>query len=235
MKKTLASLVLALVISPVAVNAQLVVNDPANLAQALQQVTLMTQQIEQLKSQLLKQEQTLASLTGSSGIGNLLNGDISTLKGNLPSDWTQVYSDAMNSSSGITSSAQSMLKEFQSQIDGMNRSEAMSFIKQKLAEKGAYDRVMAQNAYNNEMAELNNIQELTNQIDSTTDMKQIADLQARIQTAQGAIQGEQTKLQLMAMLQTSQDKILQEQKQYAQKRFVLGADGEDLSMPNVTE
>ena len=94
---------------------------------------------------------------------------------------------------------------------------------------------MAQNAYNNEMAELNNIQELTNQIDSTTDMKQIADLQARIQTAQGAIQGEQTKLQLMAMLQTSQDKILQEQKQYAQKRFVLGADGEDLSMPNVTE
>ena len=233
MKKTLASLVLALAISPVAVNAQLVVNDPANLAQALEQVTLMTQQIEQLKSQLLKQ--TLASLTGSSGIGNLLNGDISTLKGNLPSDWTQVYSDAMNSSSGITSSAQSMLKEFQSQIDGMNRSEAMSFIKQKLAEKGAYDRVMAQNAYNNEMAELNNIQELTNQIDSTTDMKQIADLQARIQTAQGAIQGEQTKLQLMAMLQTSQDKILQEQKQYAQKRFVLGADGEDLSMPNVTE
>lgn len=81
MKKTLASLVLALAISPVAVNAQLVVNDPANLAQALEQVTLMTQQIEQLKSQLLKQEQTLASLTGSSGIGNLLNGDISTLKG----------------------------------------------------------------------------------------------------------------------------------------------------------
>ena len=102
MKKTLASLVLALAISPVAVNAQLVVNDPANLAQALEQVTLMTQQIEQLKSQLLKQEQTLASLTGSSGIGNLLNDDISTLKGNLPSDWTQVYSDAMNSSSGIT-------------------------------------------------------------------------------------------------------------------------------------
>jgi type IV secretion system protein VirB5 len=65
MKKTLASLVLALAISPVAVNAQLVVNDPANLAQALEQVTLMTQQIEQLKSQLLKQEQTLASLTGS--------------------------------------------------------------------------------------------------------------------------------------------------------------------------
>lgn len=70
MKKTLASLVLALAISPVAVNAQLVVNDPENLAQALEQVTLMTQQIEQLKSQLLKQEQTLASLTGSSGIGN---------------------------------------------------------------------------------------------------------------------------------------------------------------------
>ena len=53
-----------------------------------------------------------------------------------------------------------MLKEFQSQIDGMNRSEAMSFIKQKLAEKGAYDRVMAQQAYNNQMRELEDIQTL---------------------------------------------------------------------------
>ncbi|MEF0830909.1 hypothetical protein PX111_02930 [Proteus mirabilis] len=65
MKKTLVSLVLALAISPVAVNAQLVVNDPANLAQALEQVTLMTQQIEQLKSQLLKQEQTFLQIHGN--------------------------------------------------------------------------------------------------------------------------------------------------------------------------
>ncbi|HBV4265973.1 TPA: type IV secretion system protein [Klebsiella pneumoniae] len=234
MKKTLAAALLTLVLTP-AVNAQLVVEDPGALTQAIEQVTLMNQQIAQLKSQLEQQKQTLASLTGSSGIGGLLNGDILKLKGNLPSDWRQVYSDAMNSSSGITSSAQSMLKDFQAQIDGMNRSQAMEFVKQKLAEKGAYDRVMAQTAYDNEMAELNNIQVLTNQIDTTTDLKQISDLQARIQTAQGAIQGEQTKLQLMSMLQTSQDKILQEQKQYAQKRFVLGADGEDLSMPNVTE
>jgi type IV secretion system protein VirB5 len=181
------------------------------------------------------QKETLESLTGSSGIGGLLGDDAGDLVGNLPSDWSRVYSDAMNSTSSITSSARSMLKEFQTQIDGMEREDAMNFVKQKLTEKGAYDRVMAQTAYNNEMAELKNIQELTKKIDSTTEMKEIADLQARIQTAQGAIQGEQAKLQLMAMLQTSQDKILQEQKQYAQKRFVLGADGEDLSIPNVTK
>lgn len=236
MKKALLGAVMALSLSPLTgLHAQLVVNDPVNGVNILQQVTLMTNQLEQLKSQLAKAEQTYSSLTGSSGLGGLLNGDVSSLAGNLPSDWSQVYSDAMNSDSSITGSAQSMLKNFQSQIDGMSRNDAMSFVKEKMSEKGAYDRVMAQKAYDNQMAELNNIQTLTNQIDSTTNMKQISDLQARIQTAQGAIAGEQTKLQLMSMLQKSQDKMLQDQKQYAQKRYVIGADSEEVSMPNVTD
>lgn len=216
-------------------HAQLVTNDPLNLAQNVAQVQNLVQQLEQLKQQLAQQKAQYEALTGSSGLGGLLHGDVSTLAGNLPSDWSQVYNDAMNSNSSITGSAQSMLKNFRSQIDGMNRGEAMEFVKEKMAEKGAFDRVMAEKAYNNQMAELNNIQTLTNQIDSTTDMKQINDLQARIQTAQGAIQGEQTKLQLMSMLQKSQDKINQEQKQYAQKRYVIGADKDDISMPKVTD
>ncbi|EPN9162943.1 type IV secretion system protein [Escherichia coli] len=229
-----AAVALSLSMAPF-VQAQLITNDPVNLAQNQLQVTHMLEQLQEMKNQLDQAKQQYAALTGSSGLGGLLNGDVSSITGNLPSDWSQVYSDAMNSNSSITGSAQSMLKNFESQIDGMNRSEAMSFVKQKMAEKGAYDRVMAQKAYDNQMAELNNIQSLTNQIDSTTSMKQISDLQARIQTAQGAIQGEQTKLQLMSMLQQSQDKMLQQQKQYAQKRYVIGADSDDISMPKITE
>lgn len=236
LKKTLLGAFVALSMAPLAgLHAQLITNDPVNLVQNTLQVQHMVEQLKELQSQLAQAKQQYAALTGSSGLGGLLNGDVSTLTNNLPSDWSQVYSDAMNSNSSITGSAKSMLKNFQSQIDGMNRSEAMSFVKEKMSEKGAYDRVMAQKAYDNQMAELNNIQTLTSQIDSTTSMKQISDLQARIQTAQGAIQGEQTKLQLMSMLQKSQDKMLQDQKQYAQKRYVIGADSDDISMPNITE
>lgn len=94
---------------------------------------------------------------------------------------------------------------------------------------------MAQQAYNNQMRELEDIQTLTNQIDTTTSQKEIADLQARISTAQGAIQGEQAKLQLMAILQQSQDKVLQQQQQTAVRRYVIGDQNDSLEAPNLTE
>ncbi|XDJ36617.1 MAG: type IV secretion system protein (plasmid) [Burkholderia sp.] len=78
------------------------------------------------------------------------------------------------------------------------------------------------------MRELNDIQALTDQINKTTTPKQIMDLQARIQTAQGAIQGEQAKLQLMAMAQQAQDKLLKAQQEEALTRYTIGTDQEAL-------
>jgi hypothetical protein len=53
----------------------------------------------------------------------------------------------------------------------MGCTEALDLVNQRLKEKGAYDRVMAQQAYNNQMRELEDIQTLTNQIDTTTSQK----------------------------------------------------------------
>ncbi len=111
--------------------------------------------------------------------------------------------------------------QFNAEVDDMTPSEAITYMNKKLAEKGAYDRVMAEKAYNNQMQELTDMQELTEQIKTTPDLKSIADLQARIQTSQGAIQGEQAKLNLMNMLQQSQDKLLRAQKERATHNFVL--------------
>ncbi|KLB47830.1 type IV secretion system protein, partial [Xanthomonas euvesicatoria] len=119
-------------------------------------------------------------------------------------------------------SAQQLLGQFDSQISNMGRGDALTFIRKQMREKGAYDRVMAESAYNNQMRELQDIEALTRQIDRTTSMKQIADLQARIQTSQGAIQGEQAKLHLMSMLQQSQDRILQSQQEKAVRRYTIG-------------
>jgi len=235
MKKSLLAsvVVLSFAMLPVVSQAQLITNDPVNLAQNVEQVRQMVAQVEQLKQQLAQQKAQYEALTGNSGLGSLLNGSISDLSGNLPADWKSVYSDAMNSNSSITGSAGQMLSEFDSQIDNMGSGEALNFINQKMREKGAYDRVMAEKAYNNQMRELKDMEALTNQIDSTTDMKQISDLQARIQTASGAIQGENTKLHLMGMLQQSQDKMLQEQKARAQQNYLWGKDPSDHTSPSI--
>ena len=131
----------------------------------------------------------------------------------------------MNSTSSVTGDVQSMVGDFNSEIDDMNPSDAIKALNKKLAEKGAYDRVIAEKAYNNQMQELSDMQELTEQISTTKDVKEVADLQARIQTAQGAIQGEQAKLKLMSMLQESQDKLYEAQRERAVGNFIYGTDG----------
>lgn len=219
---------------PAISQAQLVVNDPVNLAQNVIQAQQLIQQLANLKEQLSTQQGMYGAMTGASGMGGMLPNSTSTYQKNLPEDWSQVYSDAMNSNSSVTGSAQSMLSEFDSEVEGMEPAEAMTVVKTRMREKGAYDRVMAQTAYNNQMRELEDIQTLTDQIDSTTSQKEIADLQARISTAQGAIQGEQTKIQLMAMLQQSQDKMLQKQKEAAAKKWAMGENSSDNESPKVS-
>lgn len=233
-KHTLALAVSAALVGlPLTSNAQFIVNDPVNLAQNMAQVQQMIQQLANLKEQLSTQQGMYGAMTGSSGMGGMLPDSTSTYQKNLPEDWNKVYADAMNSNSSVTGDAQSMLKQFDGQIQSMEPDEAMAYTKERLREKGAYDRTIAQTAYNNQMRELEDIQALTDRIDSTTSQKEIADLQARIATAQGAIQGESVKLQLMANLQQSQDKMLQNQRELAIKRWTIGKDYDDNRSPEI--
>jgi len=237
MKKSRFAVALALAagLAPIASHAQVVVTDPLGQVQWVQQATTLTQQLTTLKSQLQTQEAQYASLTGSTGIGNLLNSDVSSLKSNLPSNWTQVYNDALNSgSSGYNARSTQILNAITSKIDNMGRGDGLTYANSQIQQKGATDRAMGEQAYNNEMAELNNIQSLTNQIDSSSSAKEIADLQARISTARGAIEAEQTKLNLMTQLQASQDKILNQQQAEAVRRYTIGTASDDNTAPTIT-
>ncbi|MBL0875082.1 type IV secretion system protein [Serratia nevei] len=222
MKSKLAAITLAIFLSVGAienVNAEgILVFDPKAIIE-------MGNQIEQLKQQLATQKATYESLAKITNIGDLLDTSTSSLANNLPADWRKVYSDAMNSSSSVTGDVQSMIGDFNSEVDDMSPSDAIKALNKKLAEKGAYDRVIAEKAYNNQMQELSDMQALTEQISTTKDVKEVADLQARIQTAQGAIQGEQAKLKLMSMLQESQDKLYEAQRERAVGNFIYGTDG----------
>lgn len=231
--KTLRKIAIVCALAAVAVsaNAQIVVTDPTSLAQ---DAANFLKQIQSMRDQLAQAKQQYDAITGTIGeYKNMLPTSLAQLRNNLPQNWSQVYSDAMNSSSSITGTASSILSQFDGQIRGMGRLQAVQFIGQKLREKGAYDRAMTEQAYNNQMRELNDMQALTNQIGSATTEKQILDLQARIQTAQGAIHGEQAKLALMAMGQRSQQQLLEQQQSLARKRYVLGDDNEANSAPNL--
>lgn len=237
MKKSRFAVALAIAagLAPVASHAQVVVTDPLGQVQWVQQVATLSQQLTTLKSQLQTQEAQYASLTGSTGIGNLLNTDASSLKANLPSNWSQVYNDALNSgSSGYNARSTQILNAITSKVDNMGRGDGLTYANSQIQQKGATDRAMGEQAYNNEMAELNNIQSLTSQIDSSSSAKEIADLQARISTARGAIEAEQTKLNLMSQLQGSQDKILQQQQAEAVRRYTIGTASDDNTAPTIT-
>ncbi|EEM0307392.1 type IV secretion system protein [Salmonella enterica subsp. enterica serovar Oranienburg] len=206
-----------------AIGNGVVVYDPTSLAKTLEE---MANQLDQLKQQLATQKATYESLAKTTNIGDLLDTSTSSLANNLPDDWQKVYSDAMNSSSSVTGSVNSMMNKVNNEIDDLSPADALKLMNQRLSEKGAYDRVVAEKAYNNQMQELSDMQALTDQISTTKDVKEIADLQARIQTAQGAIQGEQAKLNLMSMLQDAQDKIYEQQRERAVRRNNYGINNE---------
>lgn len=209
--------------------AQIPTTDVAAIAQMVQQLMVMKRQVQSLQSQY-------EALTGSSGIGGFLSGSPGILRQNLPENWKNVYADALGGQSGITGPAVSMTDQFKQRINSMPAGQALALIEKKRQRKGAYDRVMAARAYNNQMRELDNMTALTQQINSATSMKEIADLQARIQTAQGTIQAEQVKLQLMAMLQESQDKLLRMQQGEAEENYLVGdaLQGGSWNFPDIT-
>jgi type IV secretion system protein VirB5 len=225
------AIAIALAASCAGARAVDVVTDPSALAQ---RAANFIQQITQLKAQLDQARQQYEAMSGSIGsYSSMLPTSTSTLRNNLPQNWSQVYSDAMNSSSSVSGSASSILSQFDNQIRGMGRGDALTFIDQQLHAKGAYDRAMTEQAYDNQMRELNDMQTLTQQIGTATTQKQIEDLQARIATAQGAIHGEQTKLQLMAMGQRAQQQLLEQQRDVAQKRYLIGDPSESNQAPNL--
>jgi len=226
------AIAIALAAACAGAHAQIVVTDPTSLAQ---RAANFFQQIAQMKAQLDQARQQYEAMSGTIGsYSSMLPTSTSTLRNNLPQNWSSVYSDAMNSTSSVSGSASSILSQFDNQIRGMGRGDALKFIDQKLHEKGAYDRAMTEQAYDNQMRELNDMQSLTQQIGQATTQKQIEDLQARIATAQGAIHGEQAKLQLMAMGQQAQEQLLRQQQAIAQKRYLLGDDSETNTAPNLT-
>lgn len=196
--------------------AQIPVTDAASIAkQVANQVETIAkwkQQYDQMMQQIDQAKQQFESLTGSRGLGTIMNN--AALRDYLPGDWQGVYDSVKSGGySGLSGRGQSVYnanKVFDSCASLKIDQERLSC--EARAVKGAQDKGFALDAYDAAKSRINQIDQLMAKINDTSDPKAIAELQARIATEQANIQNEQTKLQMYAMVAAAEDR-LQKQRQ----------------------
>lgn len=205
-----------LLVTTCSVSAQIPVTDVASLTQQMQQVVSWGQQLQQMKSQIDQQKQQFEALSGSRGLGSLLNNPL--LKNALPQDWQKVYSAVQNGGyKGLTGAAKA-IRDANKIYDCSNLAGSTQALCEREAVKSAQDKAFAQNAYDSAQARLDNIQNLMGEINNTQDPKAIAEMQARMQAEQAMIQNEQTKLAMFNMLVEAERGLIEQQKRETSMR-----------------
>ncbi len=203
-------------------SAQIPVTDVASITtQVTNQIETIAKwkmQYDQMVGQINQMKQQYESLTGSRGLGNILNDP--ALRDYLPNDWQGVY-DAVKTGgyaglSGRASSIYSQSKVFDSCAHLTVSDQKM--LCEARAVKASQDQAFALDAYDKAKSRLSQIDSLMSKINDTSDPKAIAELQGRIAAEQAMIQNEQTKLQLYAMVAQAEDKIQQQQQREMQAR-----------------
>lgn len=194
--------------------------DGANLAQqirnSVQEIAKLVEQIEQLKKQYEQMQQTYSSMTGSRGLGEVLNNP--ALKNYLPEDWRGVY-DSIKSGgySGLTGPAKA-IRDSNRIFDvcsSMTNPDAKRACEREEA-KAAQDKAFSSSAYDKTKDRLKQIQDLMRMVSTTSDQKGALEAIGRLQAEQAMIQNEMTRIQLYKMLADSEERlIVQQQKELA--------------------
>ena len=205
LKKTRAAIGALVFVFAGAAHAQIPVTDVAHIsttvANQVEQIAKWAQQYNQLQQQITQYQQQYSAITGSRGMGALL--DNTALKAALPADWQQVLTDVKKTSAYVT-----------------ERGKYPTFSNAPKA-NAMYDVVASQNAimtdlYGKANSRLSLIQSLTAQIDSANDPAAKADLANRLINEQNAIQANQN---LVTILQSKQKQDLEVASQAAVKEL----------------
>jgi type IV secretion system protein VirB5 len=192
-------------------NAQIPVTDGASIAQSVtQQVETIAKwklQYEQMMSQIDQSKQQYQSLTGSRGLGTIMNDP--AMRDYLPGNWQTVYDSVKTGGySGLSGTARTVYdqnKVFDSCAHIVSSEQRTAC--EARAVKPAQDKGFALDAYNAAKGRINQIDQLMAKINNTQDPKAIAELQGRIAAEQANIQNEQTKLQLYSMVAAAEEKV----------------------------
>lgn len=180
--------------------------DAATIAQLQEQLLTARDQLANLTEQLATAKDQLAAFTQSRGYGNLANDyDIrNQLRAALPSNANELLN--RTGSSGLTGDVSRITDDVLAPVNFQEDRQALS--KQALNIE-ATAKAMSERAYNSMTQRLSNVDSLQDKINHTTNPKEIAELQARIQIEQANIAAEQTRIQLAAQQLEAERNLLQ--------------------------
>jgi type IV secretion system protein VirB5 len=179
--------------------AQMAVVDVRAIAQLVQQIHTMTEQLTTLQAHLQQARQTYESMTGDRGMEHLLAGAV---RNYLPEDWAALQAAVEQTSAAhpvlaaaIQASIQANAVLTDEQLAVLSAPVRAQLIAARRA--AAMLQATAQQALGATSDRFASIQQLIDAIGGATDPKAVMDLQARIAAEQGMLQNDQTKLQVL--------------------------------------
>jgi type IV secretion system protein VirB5 len=192
------SLILYVAALPAA-RAQWAVIDVGAIAQLIQEVQTLRQQLMTAQAQLNQAEAALATTTGNRGMQLLLSG---TNRNYLPTSTAQLTAASQGAgaypdlASGVQASISSNAIMSPAQLAALPPPAQQQVLADRQAI--ALRQAVATQALSNSSDRFAALQGLIAAIPSARDQKGILDLQARISAELGMLQNEQTKLQVLA-------------------------------------
>jgi len=214
-KRSISALISILTLAGLcpAAYAQWAVVDVGAIAQLVQQVQTMKQQLETAQTHLVQAQQQYESMTGGRGMERLLNG---VNRNYLPADWNQLanaVSQAGGAYSSLSSAIQSLVtaNAVLTAQDVARLSPAERAQLQAARQTAATLQTTANQALTATSARFASLQQLIDAIGGARDEKAVLDLQARIAAEQSMLQNEHTKLDLLFQAAQAQEWTRQQQ------------------------
>jgi type IV secretion system protein VirB5 len=182
-----------------AIHAQWAVIDVGAIAQLIEQVAAMYQQLETARNTLRQAEQQYRAMTGGRGMDRLLSG---TDRNYLPANWAQLEA-AMQRADGTYRALGTRLQALLSDnaLLSDERVAALSPMEREQLEaarrSAALFQATSRQALETTSGRFQALQQLVDAIPGAQDQKAILDLQARIAAEQAMLANEQTKLNVL--------------------------------------
>lgn len=188
----------AVSITPVA-HAQFAVVDVGAIAQLIQQIEVMREQLTTAQDQLTQAQEAYAAMTGTRRMESLLRG---VERNYLPESWA----DLAASLQGAQNAYGALAAEMQRAIEAnavLSPTQLAAFSATELADLDATRRItamlqaLARRALSTTSERFRSLEELIDAISRANDQKAILELQARIGAEATMLANEQTKLQVL--------------------------------------
>ena len=181
------------------VHAQWAVIDVGAIAQLIEQIATMYQQLETARSTLRQAEQQYRATTGGRGMERLLTG---TDRNYLPANWAQLEAAVQRADGtyrALGARLQSLLND--NAVLSAERVAALSPVQreqlQAARRSAALFQATSRQALDATSGRFQALQQLVDAIPAAQDQKAILDLQARIAAEQAMLANEQTKLNVL--------------------------------------